>query len=229
MPNPIQNLVLPSFDFNLNRFENLFSNTFSSLSNFELPYSFDTYEHSGFKTSGLFSDLCSRLDLSSYFTPIRPTKDPQNHVTKKQSLFGSIRNKINNFAERFISPVTGRITSGYGDRIHPTLHYKKFHNGIDIAVPQGTPVMASASGEVIKVDNLGKGPSGKHVVIRHSSGYTSSYCHLSSTNVTDGQTVSQKDFIGRVGTTGRSTGPHLHFTLKRGNSTENPLNHLHHA
>src|SRR3989338_4889212 len=139
MPNQIQNLVLPSFDFNLNQFDNLYSNAFSSISNFELSYSFDTYEHSGLKTNGFFSNLCSGLDLGSYLNPIQPTtKDPQNHVTKKQSLFKNIGNKINNFAEKFISPVTGRITSGYGDRIHPTLHYKKFHNGIDIAAPQGT-------------------------------------------------------------------------------------------
>src|SRR3989338_2163360 len=90
MPNQIQNLVLPSFDFNLNQFDNLYSNAFSSISNFELSYSFDTYEHSGLKTNRFFSNLCSGLDLGSYLNPIQPTSAHEHSGLKTNGFFSNL-------------------------------------------------------------------------------------------------------------------------------------------
>lgn len=114
-----------------------------------------------------------------------------------------------------------RITSGFGGRRHPTLGYYKKHEGVDYGAPTGTPVWAVGDGVVTWAD--WKGANGKLVSIRHSNGYTSHYAHLSKIHVKKGQRVTQKQVIGRVGTTGRSTGPHLHFALARAGKFVNPL------
>lgn len=117
---------------------------------------------------------------------------------------------------------TVRVTSKYGFRMHPTLHKYKKHNGIDFGAPRGTPVWAIASGKVLKSGWMG--PCGKGIVLRHANAYESIYCHLSKINVKAGTHVRQKDMIGRVGSTGRSTGPHLHFGLKKYGKYINPAN-----
>lgn len=99
-------------------------------------------------------------------------------------------------------------------RMHPVLHRVMPHNGIDFAAGTGTPVWAAADGEVTFVGP--RGPNGNLVTIAHEGGYESAYCHLSrfAGGLHRGQVVRQRDIIGYVGTTGRSTGPHLHFGLK---------------
>ena len=112
----------------------------------------------------------------------------------------------------WIKPLKGRITSKYGTRIHPTLKVPKFHNGIDIAAPNGTPIKAPQDGTVIAVweDNL----NGLAIKIKHTNEWTTGYAHLSSQSVNKDQKVKQGDVIGAVGSTGRSTGNHLHLTLR---------------
>lgn len=102
-------------------------------------------------------------------------------------------------------------SSKYGTRTHPISGVKKFHNGIDIAAPTGTPIIAPADGTVESVwfDSL----NGNAIKIKHSN-HTTGYAHLSKTNVTKGQKVKQGAKIGEVGSTGGSTGPHLHLTVK---------------
>lgn len=113
-----------------------------------------------------------------------------------------------------------RISSGFGMRRHPVLGYNRRHLGVDFAAPTGTPVMAMADG---KVSFAGwKGANGKLVVIRHKGGLVSLYAHLSRIKVKRGQQVRQKQLIGAVGTTGRSTGPHLHFGVKKNGRYINP-------
>ncbi len=106
---------------------------------------------------------------------------------------------------------TLRITSGYGYRIHPVLGYWKMHTGVDYGAPLGTPVYAIANG---KVTFQGCGDAyGLYVCIRHENGYESRYSHLSRILVKTGQLVKQRQTIGLIGSTGRSTGPHLFFEI----------------
>ncbi len=116
---------------------------------------------------------------------------------------------------------TTRVTSRFGFRMHPTLHKYKKHNGVDYGAPIGTPIWAIAGGKVLAAGWMGA--CGKGIKLRHNSGYESIYCHLSSIAVRSGTKVRQKQMIGRVGNTGRSTGPHLHFGLKKLGQWVNPL------
>lgn len=106
-----------------------------------------------------------------------------------------------------------RISSGFGYRRHPILGQRHFHGGIDYAAPIGTPVRSVADGTV-SFAGL-SGPNGKMVKVRHAGGYESFYLHLSKVLVRPGARVAQSTVIGKVGSTGRSTGPHLDFRLKR--------------
>lgn len=113
-----------------------------------------------------------------------------------------------------------RISSGFGYRRHPILGKKHFHGGIDYAAPTGTPVRSVADGTVTLATY--SGANGKIIKIRHTGGYESYYLHLSKILVNKGQRVSQSTVIGKVGSTGRSTGPHLDFRLKRNGRYLNP-------
>ncbi len=115
-----------------------------------------------------------------------------------------------------------RISSRYGSRVHPISGTRKHHNGVDYAAPKGTPVMAAADGRGI-TRGWGKGGGGNIIKIQHDGGMVSGYMHLSSFNVSVGQRVSQGTTIGRVGSTGASTGPHLHYALWRNGKYINPL------
>jgi len=115
------------------------------------------------------------------------------------------------YAGTFIWPVTGPVTSEFGMRLHPILHIMRFHNGIDIAVPTGTPVKASASGTVIEVGYL-EG-YGNVVIISHGENFSTLYSHLQKAVVKVGQEVKQGQVIAYSDNTGMSTGPHLHFSI----------------
>ena len=117
-----------------------------------------------------------------------------------------------------------RVSSPYGYRRHPILGRRHFHGGVDYAAPVGTPVRSVADGRVTWAK--AKGPAGKMVRIQHAAGYESFYLHLSSILVRVNQRVSQSTVIGRVGSTGRSTGPHLDFRLKRNGAYLNPRRHV---
>ena len=114
------------------------------------------------------------------------------------------------------------VTSGFGGRFHPILKYQSAHNGVDYGTPTGTPVWAVADGVVTRAgwDNGG----GNMVCVRHVLSLETCYLHLSKINVKLNARIFQKDIIGESGSTGLSTGPHLHFGMKRGGSWVNPLN-----
>ncbi len=123
----------------------------------------------------------------------------------------------------FTKPVASyRFTSGFGYRMHPILGYRKFHQGVDLACPMGTPVRAADKGLVTAAGWRGA-VSGNTVIIDHGSGLTTVYCHLSSIAVRSGQLVNRGDHIGGVGSTGRSTGPHLHFGVLKNGDWVNPM------
>ncbi|KKM09913.1 hypothetical protein SY88_16250 [Clostridiales bacterium PH28_bin88] len=121
-------------------------------------------------------------------------------------------------------PGYSRITSDYGWRTHPILKDKRFHNGIDIAAPTGTQVVAAEGGKVILADWFGA--YGKAVVIDHGGGVTTLYGHLSQILVKTGETVTRGQVIGKVGSTGLSTGPHLHFTVMENSEHVSPWKYL---
>ena len=114
----------------------------------------------------------------------------------------------------------GRITSGYGSRFHPILGYTRFHQGVDYGASYGTPVHAVTDGLVAFTGR--HGGYGNHIRLNHSSNLGSSYSHLSRILVSPGSRVSQGQVIGYVGSTGLSTGPHLHFEVYRGGKVVNP-------
>jgi murein DD-endopeptidase MepM/ murein hydrolase activator NlpD len=117
-----------------------------------------------------------------------------------------------------------RIASRFNpNRMHPVLHVVMPHNGVDFAAPTGTPIYASAAGVVRSAGD--GGPCGNMVQIDHAGGLTSAYCHMSrfAAGLHAGQHVEARQLVGYVGQTGRATGPHLHFAIKRGESYIDPL------
>ncbi|MBR5957304.1 MAG: M23 family metallopeptidase [Salinivirgaceae bacterium] len=117
-----------------------------------------------------------------------------------------------------------RVASGYGYRIHPIYQTLKMHTGIDIAAPAGTSVYATGNGRVASVENHPT-TRGRVIVIDHGYGYKTVYEHLGKAKVRTGQRVTRGDVIGEVGSTGRSTAPHLHYEVHKRNKTENPINY----
>lgn len=124
----------------------------------------------------------------------------------------------------FIHPVAGRITSGFGMRRDPFTEKHRFHKGIDIACNLGTPVVASAAGTVIFAGT--KKGYGKTIIIEHRNGYQTLYGHLSQFTTAVGANVKQGQKIALSGMTGRATGPHLHFEVRRRGQPERPNFHL---
>lgn len=119
-----------------------------------------------------------------------------------------------NLSLLFPLPAPAPLTSGYGWRVHPVRGDQRFHSGVDIGAPEGTPVLASYSGTVETADTLGG--YGLAVVLEHNNGAQDTlYAHLSEILVRPGEKVEQGSVIGRVGSTGLSTGPHLHFELRQ--------------
>jgi murein DD-endopeptidase MepM/ murein hydrolase activator NlpD len=120
-----------------------------------------------------------------------------------------------------IAPVRGLLTDSYGGRYDPFTGRPSTHSGIDIATPQGRPIIAPADGVVAKAEWASG--YGKVVFLSHGYGYSSRYGHLSKINVKPGQKVKRGDVIGLVGSTGRSTGPHLHYEVRLNGQPMNPL------
>lgn len=121
------------------------------------------------------------------------------------------------------TPIDGaRLSSSFGMRHHPILGYSRMHTGVDFAAPTGTPIYAAGDG-VVKFTGV-RGGYGKYIQIRHNAEFSTAYAHLSRILVRDGARVEQGDIIGRVGSTGRSTGPHLHYEIIRNGQKVNPLN-----
>jgi murein DD-endopeptidase MepM/ murein hydrolase activator NlpD len=130
------------------------------------------------------------------------------------------------FAQRdfFRSPLAGHYTSMMGKRVDPFTGVIRFHNGVDIGAPFNSLVGAAADGTVVLAGwNDG---FGKCIIIQHAQGYRTLYGHLNAILVHVGQKVKQHQLIGRVGMTGRTTGPHLHFTIWKNNRIQDPLKYL---
>jgi beta-lactamase regulating signal transducer with metallopeptidase domain len=120
-----------------------------------------------------------------------------------------------------------KISSGYGMRIHPITKKKKMHKGVDFVAKMGTPVIATADGRIIKktFEQEGKG-YGRYIAIQHDNVYVSVYTQLSKFNVEVGDVVKQGDVIGYVGSSGISTGPHLHYEVHKNGERVNPADYF---
>jgi len=125
-----------------------------------------------------------------------------------------------------IQPVSNkdlnRIASGFGYRIDPVYKTTKMHEGLDFAAPQGTPIYATADGTITTAGSTGNG-YGNHVIINHGYGYETLYGHMVRVKVRNGETVKRGQVIGWVGSTGKSTGPHLHYEVHKNGTKIDPI------
>lgn len=137
----------------------------------------------------------------------------ENFYPSKNGRFGLYRIKNN------------PVSSGYGYRIHPVTGKFEFHNGIDIPMKEGTPIYAYSDGIVETVEYRSyANNAGKYIAIIHKEGYETLYLHLSKVLVYNGQLIKKGELLGLSGSTGRTTGPHLHFEIKRNGIAINPEN-----
>jgi len=161
--------------------------------------------------------------LYTSFSPRGKTSDYWLYVdSKDRENFYDAKGKT---AKRKLraTPINGaRLSSSYGRRKHPILGYRKMHSGVDFAAPRGTPILAAGSGTVERANRYGG--YGNYIRIRHTDGYKTAYAHLKSfaRGVRKGKYVKQDQVIGYVGTTGRSTGPHLHYEVHLHGKKINP-------
>ncbi len=123
-------------------------------------------------------------------------------------------------------PLPGRytISSSYGVRIHPIFKVRRMHDGIDVPAPKGTNIVAAAGGKVIASSY--KGAVGNYVIIDHGGKITTNYYHASKRLVSAGDTVTKGQVIAQVGSTGNSTGNHLHFEVRVGSASVNPMQYF---
>jgi hypothetical protein len=125
-----------------------------------------------------------------------------------------------------IIPTSGRISSKFGYRVDPvTKKRNTFHSGLDIAAPEGTPVYAAEKGKVVDAGYKNNG-YGNLIIIQHSADLATYYGHLSKIDVSKGKDVKKGDLIGKIGSTGKVTGPHLHFEIRKGGQALNPEDYI---
>ncbi|CAI8255107.1 MAG: Murein DD-endopeptidase MepM [Flavobacteriia bacterium] len=175
----------------------------------------------GYGNSELVSQTAEKLDVvtKQLYVQSRSFDDVIEMARNKSEMLAHIP---------AIQPVANkdlkRIASGFGYRIHPIYKVPKMHAGIDFTAATGTPIYATGDGKVLRRPKRGGSGYGKYVVIDHGYGYESLYAHMSVVNVRPGQTVKRGEIIGRVGNTGLSTAPHLHYEVHRNGKKINPIN-----
>lgn len=154
-----------------------------------------------------------------------------NRMGNQEKSYNEIAKFISNKEELLactpaIQPVSNsdlkRVASGFGSRIDPVYKTIKFHAGLDFSAPQGTPIYATANGQIRTAGNLGNG-YGNHVVINHGYGYETLYGHMFKVKVKPGQRVKRGEVIGWVGSTGKSTGPHCHYEVHKNGRPIDPV------
>lgn len=175
----------------------------------------------GFNNSELLIDTRKKLDqvAGRAYVQSKSFDDVVEMARDKEKMLASIP---------AIQPVANkdlkRLASGFGYRIHPIYKVRKMHWGMDFTAPTGTPIYATGDG-VVSTRTSSRGGYGNHVVIDHGYGYETMYAHMSKFNVDRGQKVKRGDVIGYVGSTGRSTGPHLHYEVMKDGVKINPANY----
>ena len=178
------------------------------------------YKHlEGFDNSLLVISNSKRLDVLSkqIYTQSKSLDEIVELAKNKNEMFLHIP-AIQPVANKDLN----RMASGFGYRLHPILKYRKFHAGMDFSAKTGTPIMATGDAVVKKV--LRTGGYGKHVVLDHGFGYETLYGHMNKYIVKRGQKVKRGEVIGYVGSTGLSSGPHLHYEVHKNGKVMNPVN-----
>ncbi len=154
-----------------------------------------------------------------------------NRIANQEGSYKEIEKMIKNKEKLLastpaIQPLSNRdlnrLSSGFGYRIDPVYKTVKFHPGLDFSAPQGTPIYATAEGTVQTAGNLGNG-YGNHIVIQHGYSYSTLYGHMSRIKAKRGQRVKRGEVIGYVGSTGKSTGSHLHYEVFKGRKRLDPI------
>ena len=175
----------------------------------------------GFNNSELLIDTRKKLDqiAGRAYVQTKSFDDVVEMARDKEQMLASIP---------AIQPVANknlkRMASGYGYRIHPIYKVRKMHWGMDFTAPTGTPIYATGDGKVSKYKKSRSG-YGNHIIIDHGYGYQTLYAHMSKVDVRRGQKVKRGDIIGYVGSTGRSTAPHLHYEVIKDGRKINPVNY----
>jgi len=157
---------------------------------------------------------------------------PETLVRRQEQLdeqLGKVEKKLSEQALMLshtpvVAPVVGVITDGFGPRLDPVTHKPAFHDGLDISVAYGTVVTAPADGIVVFADR--DAGYGRLLKISHGYGYTTLYGHLERFLVKEGAKVTRGQPIGRVGLSGRTTGPHLHYEVWKDGEKQNPLHYI---
>lgn len=183
----------------------------------KLEVLYESYETEGGHIAKTGNVLYAKLTLSGREIPLYRFKMNDGRI----DYFGPDGISIKRTLMK--TPINGaRVSSGYGMRRHPVLGYNKMHRGLDFAAPTGTPIFAAGDGVVEKAGWFSS--YGKYVRIRHNSQLKTAYAHMSKihSNVKPGSRVTQGQVIGTVGSTGRSTGPHLHYEVIKNGKQVNP-------
>lgn len=176
-------------------------------------------ELEGYNNSQLLISTAKKLDkiASEIYVQSKSFDEVFEMAKNKEKMLASIP---------AIQPVSNkdlkRLSSFYGFRIDPIYKVKKFHQGVDFSAPQGTPIYATGDGVVIKAKHSARG-YGNQVEIDHGYGYDTFYAHMVKFIVKKGEKIKRGQVIGYVGTTGKSTAPHLHYEVRKNNHTVNPI------
>lgn len=176
----------------------------------------------GARPEGLVEHKDVKIAEVKKSSPAKTTK-PAKTTAKAEKPSGS-EVAVRKAKGGFRWPVMGRINSPFGWRQHPVTRRRDFHTGIDIKADRNDPIKAAGSGKIAYSGWMGG--YGKVLVVEHPNGQSTLYAHCSTLSVGKGANVSSGQIIARVGTTGRSTGPHLHFEVRNGNSPVNPIKYL---
>ncbi len=183
----------------------------------------DRYEKlEGFKTSDIVINTSKKLDKIAKQMYIQSKS--YDEVTKLAKNKEQLLRSIPAILPVDIKNLT-RISGYYGMRMHPILKYKRMHEGMDFTAPTGTKVFSAGDGIVEKVKHS-RGGYGNEVIINHGFSYETVYAHLSKILVKEGQKVKRGTVIGLIGTTGLSTGPHLHYEVRKKGKPVNPINYF---
>lgn len=179
------------------------------------------------------SSAAAAADMTA---PVEEAQNAEAGDAQFRQLFASWRSLDGRRAEQPVLAATGisipsrmplegaRMTSDYGMRTHPVLGGRRAHSGIDLAAPTGTPVYATADGLVSRANRFSS--YGLFVSIEHGANLQTRFAHLSKLAVADGQRVKKGELIGYVGSTGRSTGPHLHYEVRIDGQAVNPIPYM---
>jgi len=176
----------------------------------------------GFDNSELLIDTRKKLDQISgrAYVQTKSFDDVVEMARDKEQMLSSIP---------AIQPVANKnlkkMASGYGYRIHPIYKVRKMHWGTDFSAPTGTPIYATGDGKV-KTYKRSRAGYGNHIIIDHGYGYQTLYAHMSKVDVRRGQRVKRGDIIGYIGSSGRSTAPHLHYEVIKDGRKINPVNYF---